>query len=278
MIYNRYAVEIAVHTPFKPLIYGTTHTSSLLSSKDGFSKPVYYDWGANWEHISKIIYYPEVKQALQESIELANEAESNNFNFGYADWDERTFWPFLFSLDVRRNYVVKAGLKKNYLSKDLVKQFNLRLANWYNSIGKRLIKEDRMSLFEAEYMYGRNLMSEFKSGRKIVQIILKSIDKVLYKTDGPLRELLLFAPTKTNAFKPFLYKLAEILSPPGTKLTAYDSDIYSVVVDEERNIVFDNFLYFIPHVGCIYEALAMASGGTWQNTHSSQRKKNDKCK
>ena len=164
-----------------------------------------------------------------------------------------------------RNWVVKAGLKKNYLSKDRVKEYNERIANWYNSIGKRLIKESRMSLFEAEFIFGRNLMNEYQSGHRLVQVLVKNINDELFSCNGPLRELLLFAPTKTNAFKPFLHALAEKLSPPGTKLTVYDGDDYCVVIDEEKNIVFDNFLYFIPQVGCIYEGLGMASNGEWQN-------------
>ena len=127
-------------------------------------------------------------------------------------------------------------------------------------------------------------MSTFESGRKLRQVILKSIDKELFKPSGALRELLLFAPTKTNAFKPFLYKLAEMLSPFDAELTVYETETYCIVVDETRNIVFDNFFYFNPNYctnsfcdNCgIYEALDIASNGRWRNAYASRNRSN-KC-
>ena len=278
---DRFSCEVAVHAPFRSLTSGTTATSPAMLHDGVFSRPVYYDWGANFEKVLEIITHPEVQESLKVSIIQASKEPSTGY-YGYAELDKRTIWPFLFCLDVRRNCVVKAGLKKNFLSKDIVKQCNGRIANWYASIGKRLIKEDRISILEAELMHGINLMSVFESGRKLRQLLLKSIDKELFKSNGALKELLLFAPKKTNAFKPFLYKLAEMLSPFDTKLTVYESETYSVVVDEKRNIVFDNFLYFNPNscnnpfCDCcgIYEALVMASDGRWRNIHASRNKTN----
>ena len=142
-VYDRFSCEVAVHTPFRSLTSGTTATSSI-SHGGAFSRPVYYDWGANFEKVLMIITHPEVQKSLSESITKASK-ESTAF-YGYAEWDKNTIWPFLFSLDVRRNCVVKAGLKKNYLSRDVVKQCNERIANWYNAIGKRLVKENKTSI------------------------------------------------------------------------------------------------------------------------------------
>ena len=141
---------------------------------------------------------------------------------------------------------MQAWLKKRFLSKELLKHFNGRIANWHDCLGRRLIKEEQMSLYdyvEVNDIFG-NLMDHFKSGKKLKQVISNLVYAELFKSDGPIRELLLFSPTKTNAFKPFLFILATILSPPGTKLTTYQSECYCVVVDKKRNIVFDNDLYF----------------------------------
>ena len=44
---------------------------------------------------------------------------------------------------------------------------------------------------------------------------------------------------------PLNYILAKLVSPKGTKLKNCMGGEYSVVYDEQRNIVFDNFWYFI---------------------------------
>lgn len=85
---------------------------------------------------------------------------------------------------------------------------------------------------------------EDDEGLTRVQKITESAEAVLYKKDGPLREIFLCTPTHSCAFMPLNYALAELLSPEDTELKAYASDRYSVMVDERRNIVFDNCSYF----------------------------------
>ena len=59
------------------------------------------------------------------------------------------------------------------------------------------------------------------------------INKELQRSDRPLCELLLFAPTEAKEFKLFLCKLATVLSLKETKLTAHQGYLYSVVIDEK---------------------------------------------
>lgn len=59
-----------------------------------------------------------------------------------------------------------------------------------------------------------------------------------------LRSTLLCTLQDSHGFLPLNYKLAQLLSPPGSDLQIHVSDEYAVVVDEGRNIVFDNFHYF----------------------------------
>jgi hypothetical protein len=87
--------------------------------------------------------------------------------------------------------------------------------------------------------------------------VMKAAEAIIYKKSGPgsVRELLLFTKGNSWAFMPLNYILAKLVSgnPDGSKLRTWFGTEYSVVYDEERNIVFDNFWYFlgIPASECL---------------------------
>jgi len=74
-------------------------------------------------------------------------------------------------------------------------------------------------------------------------------EAIIYKKSGPgsVCELLLFTKGSSWSFMPLNYILAKLVSgyQDDTKLRKWMGREYSVVYDEERNIVFDNFWYFL---------------------------------
>ena len=240
---------------FKSPINGTT--STFCSSHGKYPVPVYYDWNTNWDEVSKVMHRSDVQEILKQCIENARNQDENEFSSCSAN---TIIYPFIYFLQGNYGEEVKSALSNKYLPKESIQEYNNRIAHWYNAIGKRLIKEEGISLLDAEDTYERDLMDEKGSGRKLMQIITISSDRELLKiinnASSPMREMLLCAPTKANAFTPFNYKLAELLSPVGTKLSTYANEYFSIVIDEERNIVYDNFAYFsgVP----AYKALFMA--------------------
>ena len=70
-------------------------------------------------------------------------------------------------------------------------------------------------------------------------------EKILYNKNGPVKEILLCTMRNSYAFMPLNYILAKLVSPEDAELKLRVGKDYSVVVDEQRNIVFDNFWYFL---------------------------------
>ena len=79
--------------------------------------------------------------------------------------------------------------------------------------------------------------------------VMGAAEAIIYKKSGPgsVCELLLFTKGSSWSFMPLNYILAKLVSgyQDDTKLRKWMGREYSVVYDEERNIVFDNFWYFL---------------------------------
>lgn len=158
-----------------------------------------------------------------------------------------------------------------YLPHALVQRMNGRVANWFRTRGELLLSDEYDPEYHAEMWVAEELDSEETinedeyaeimedkmtdhlyemihddaSGRELLRDIGKTSEAFLYKKDSPLRETLLCTLGSSYAFMPLNYTLAKLLSPADTKLKVFASDEYSVVVDERRDIVFDNFWYFV---------------------------------
>mmetsp|Transcript_12983 Transcript_12983/g.15848 ORF Transcript_12983/g.15848 Transcript_12983/m.15848 type:complete len:139 (-) Transcript_12983:1123-1539(-) len=74
--------------------------------------------------------------------------------------------------------------------------------------------------------------------------ITQAAEAFLYAKNGPIREILLCTVDVSYAFMPLNYILAKLVSPEDAELKICVGKDYSVVVDERRNIVFDNDYYF----------------------------------
>jgi len=75
--------------------------------------------------------------------------------------------------------------------------------------------------------------------------ITQAAEAFLYAKNGPIREILLCTAGNSYAFMPLNYILAKLVSPKDTELKICVGKEYSVVVDKRRNIVFDNYWYFL---------------------------------
>ena len=67
----------------------------------------------------------------------------------------------------------------------------------------------------------------------------------MYDKNGPVKDILLCTMGNSYGFMPLNYILAKLVSPEDAELTLRVGKEYSVVVDEQRNIVFDNNWYFL---------------------------------
>ena len=75
--------------------------------------------------------------------------------------------------------------------------------------------------------------------------ITQAAEAFLYAKNGPIREILLCTQGNSYAFMPLNYILAKLVPPKDAELKICVGKDYSVVVDERRNIVFDNNWYFL---------------------------------
>mmetsp|Transcript_12776 Transcript_12776/g.19151 ORF Transcript_12776/g.19151 Transcript_12776/m.19151 type:complete len:215 (-) Transcript_12776:172-816(-) len=107
-------------------------------------------------------------------------------------------------------------------------------------------------LFMSHRRYGNGeqdaLMKRYLSPLQVNQGVewydTQAAEKVLYDKNGPIKDRLLCTMGSSYTFMPLNYILAKRVSPEDTELKVYVGNEYSVVVDERRNIVFDNFWYF----------------------------------
>jgi hypothetical protein len=162
---------------------------------------------------------------------------------------------------------------REFLPRDHVREMNSRVADWFlahsekmtscdpvgtveewvaeglNSESGVIINEDECAAWADEIVEDLTdgfyeIIHDGDSGEELLSNIGKASEAVLYNKDSPLRATLLCTLTNSYAFMPLNYVLAKLLSPEDAKLKILASNWYSVVIDEKRNIVFDNFWYF----------------------------------
>jgi len=113
--------------------------------------------------------------------------------------------------------------------------------------------EEWFEFEEDEYQYKVDEEIEYKVGEMVDSLYgdvcqsgpaKQAAEKVLYDKNGPIKDILLCTMGSSYTFIPLNYILAKRVSPEDTELKVYVGNEYSVVVDERRNIVFDNFWYF----------------------------------
>jgi len=246
---------------------GTTATA-IPDENGRFAEPVYYDWGANWEKVSSFVETREVQDVLMRCI---NEVTDGYY---FNEWDENAIWPFLFVSHGRYGNGEQDGLLSEHLSSLHIKELN-------NFAADRLkIEGETYRSSKCSEVAVRLALSELESGEEMEEeAILEEMDRcfdlyddgdeysnsqlyqsvsnqvmeaaeaIIYKKSGPgsVRELLLFTKGSSWSFMPLNYILAKLVSgySDDTKLKKWMGREYSVVYDEERNIVFDNFWYFL---------------------------------
>ncbi len=246
---------------------GTTATA-IPDENGRFAEPVYYDWGANWDRVSSFVETREVQDVLMSCInEVAND-------YHFTEWNEETIWPFLFVSHGRYGNGEQDRLLSEHLSPLHIKELNNFAAD------RMKIEGETYRSSKCSEVAVQLALSELESGEEMdEEAILEEMDRcfdlhndgdeycnsqlyenvesqvmeaaeaIIYKKSGPgsVRELLLFTKGNSWAFMPLNYILAKLVSgnPDDTKLRKWFGTEYSVVYDEERNIVYDNFwLYF----------------------------------
>jgi hypothetical protein len=253
---------------------GTTATA-IPDENGRFAEPVYYDWGANWDRVSSFVETREVQDVLMRCInEVAN-------GYHFTEWNEETIWPFLFVSHGRYGNGEQDSLLSEHLSPLHIKELNSFAADrlkiegetyrsWKCSdvavqlalselesgeeMDEEAILEEMDRCFDLHNDdYGNDDYGDEYYNSQLYQSVsnqvMKAAEAIIYKKSGPgsVRELLLFTKGNSWAFMPLNYVLAKLVSgnPDGTNLAQLWGREYSVVYDEERNIVFDNFWYFL---------------------------------
>mmetsp|Transcript_32556 Transcript_32556/g.53088 ORF Transcript_32556/g.53088 Transcript_32556/m.53088 type:complete len:473 (+) Transcript_32556:145-1563(+) len=214
----------------------TGTTATTVCDADGcYAEPVYYDLKANLDKISKLIHTPALQHALKQSVDKAADG------YYHSSWDSKKLWPFLFVQHRRFGNGEHGGLVKQYLPLKDVRRFNARVADWYEERAEQLLHDEGISL--EEYVHEGRIYHD-ERGETLLNLINEEIQAIIYSEDV-IGEKMLAAMPNSFAFMPFNLKLAQLLSPLDAKLVEYESEKYSVVVDVQRNIVFDNFWYFV---------------------------------
>jgi len=240
--------------PYAPPTSGTSVTA-IPNASGCFDEPVYYDWGANWDRVSELVESEEVQLVLMDCI---NEVADGYY---WNDWDDKTIWPILFMSHRRYGNGEQDALMKRYLSPLQVKELNGMIADHMQTTGETsLTKEYNPKKLAMEIMISSEVY-EFEEDEyekyKVDEMVdslyedvyqsgpgTQAAEKVLYDKNGPIKDRLLCTMGSSYTFMPLNYILAKRVSPEDTELKVYVGNEYSVVVDERRNIVFDNFWYF----------------------------------
>mmetsp|Transcript_7480 Transcript_7480/g.13106 ORF Transcript_7480/g.13106 Transcript_7480/m.13106 type:complete len:477 (+) Transcript_7480:145-1575(+) len=218
----------------------TGTTATTVCDADGcYAEPVYYDLKANLDKISKLIHTPALQHALKQSIDHAD----NGSGYWFSSWDPKKLWPFLFVEHRRFGNGEHDDLVKQYLPLKDIRRFNARVADWCQERADQSLRDHGFCISLEELFQD---IREEESGAKLLDLIEEEIQAIIYSEDV-MGEKMLAAMPNSFAFMPFNLKLAQLLSPLDAKLVEYRSESgeYSVVVDVERNIVFDNFWYFV---------------------------------
>mmetsp|Transcript_12775 Transcript_12775/g.19150 ORF Transcript_12775/g.19150 Transcript_12775/m.19150 type:complete len:275 (-) Transcript_12775:172-996(-) len=240
--------------PYAPPTSGTSVTA-IPNASGCFDEPVYYDWGANWDRVSELVESEEVQLVLMDCI---NEVADGYY---WNDWDDKTIWPILFMSHRRYGNGEQDALMKRYLSPLQVKELNGMIADHMQTTGETsLTKEYNPKKLAMEIMISSEVFEfeedEYKKYKvdEMVDSLYEDVyqsgpgtqaaEKVLYDKNGPIKDRLLCTMGSSYTFMPLNYILAKRVSPEDTELKVYVGNEYSVVVDERRNIVFDNFWYF----------------------------------
>ena len=251
--------------PYEAPTSGTTATS-VPDANGHYAEPVYYDWGSNWERVSELVETQEVQQILMQCV---NEVSDDYY---FNEWDESKIWPFLFVGWRRYGNGEQSALINKHLSASQLREVNGIAADWLltsltcknneytpRNIAVRLVElelesgeetEEEAINDEAEEMVEMLRDSVHADTADVAgsvsDQVLKAAEAILYSKNGPgsIREVLLCTVQRSHHFMPLNYILAKLVSPDDANLTVCVGSEYSVVYDEERNILFDNFWYF----------------------------------
>lgn len=243
---------------YKSPTSGTTATS-IPDANGRFD-----DWGANWERVSELVETQEVQQVLMRCVNEV--ADGYYFN----DWNEETIWPFLFNSHRRYGNGEQDSLMAKHLTPSIVRELNDIAADRLIIEGEKYISSDRkkvavqLALWELEsgVQVDEDVMNQeveemfdidddmfYNSGLhdSVSHYITEAAEAIIYSKSGPgsVREVLLCTMNQSYAFMPLNYILAKLVSPKGAKLHNALGGEYSVVYDAKRNILFDNFWYFL---------------------------------
>ena len=250
-------------SPYESPASGTTATA-IPDSTGRFVEPVYYDWGSNWDRVSELVQSQEVQTILMQCVNKVSDG------YYFKHWDERTIWPFLFVSHRRCGNEATEALLYKYLTP-------LQLRELQNFAADRLKIEGESHLFlndDQKHIAAELALMELKSGEQLDEDALKeemdymigecydrvdngvdesvsnqiteAAESILYTKNGPgsVRDVLLCTVERSHYFMPLNYILAKLVSPDDANLKVCVGSGYSVVFDEERNIVFDNDWYF----------------------------------
>ena len=248
--------------PYEGPTSGTTATA-IPDSTGRFTEPVYYDWGSNWGLVSELVETQEVQQILMKCV---NEVTDGYY---FTKWNENTIWPFLFNSHRRYGNGEQEALIAKHLSATQVRELNeisadRLLANWetYFSLDTGCLAT-QMAIQELESgmqvdedaMYDEvdemlDWWDEYYNSQLYQSVsnqITEAAEAILYSKSGvgSVHEVLLCTIGASYAFMPLNYILAKLVSPDDANLKVCFGREYSVVFDEERNIVFDNNWYFL---------------------------------
>lgn len=244
--------------PYAAPTKGTTATTTP-NSKGFYPHPVYYDWGANWERVSELVPSKVVQDVLRHCVNNAYD------DYYFYEWDEKKVWPFLFVGHRRLGNCEQGALMCKHLLPSQVRALNGIAVDWIMAHAEARCNRKETAVMwaareleEPEVHYSEEDAIEMiddmvdshydlYDDEEATDQISQATEAILYAKDGPgsVRDVLLCTMGGCFSFLPLNYILAKMLSPKDAQLKIHESGIYCVVVDERRNIVFDNNWYFI---------------------------------
>ena len=231
-----------------------TSATAMPNSSGKFVEPVYYDWGDNWDQVSELVETAEVQSILMSCV--------NGVTDGYYfnEWDESKIWPFLFIGHRRYGNGEHEALMKKFLLPLQIKELNRSAADHMQSEGDTYIRniaetcvkmelEEGVEMNEAsidEVIEADDMVETLYETESWSRDVHEAAEAILYAKNGPgsVRDVLLCTMGASFDFMPLNYILAKLVSPDDADLKVVAGSNYSVVFDEQRNIVFDNFWYF----------------------------------
>ncbi|KAJ1407738.1 hypothetical protein B484DRAFT_423615, partial [Ochromonadaceae sp. CCMP2298] len=224
----------------KALPAWTAGTTSTEIEKQGhFARPVYFEWQQHWHLVGPLFDRDDVQLMLEAGVNEHKDFVDDITDYRLVPKYKRSIkWPWYHISQSRLGNGEQDSIIRELLPLEEVRKVRQREVALLQAVDS---VEWGLEGLEQEEWYDE-VYQRVPAMQNLPQVCTDTYEEWLLKNHNDCR--LLHAPACSYAWLPLLYKLAVLLAPPNAPLRLLASDEYSVVMDVQRNVVYDDFWFF----------------------------------